>query len=620
MRYWQFIPFKNASDQGKESIRLSELIKQLISGDMNSELQCQLQDWQENPFNPHAVARMRYQAYMKAVVMRYLDNLIAWADQLFRSDRREAIEKAAVIYNEAADILGRKPEMIKRSGASIPLTFDTLDDANSNYDAGLKSLEVLVNLPNNLVMLNPADEQENSLARPSMLYFCIPHNKILLDYWDTVGIRLFRIHNSMNIDGEKRSLRLIDPPIDPALLVRAFAAGLDLNTILSDLFAPRPHYRFEAMIQFARNLCNSVKELGGELLSALEKRDAEALALLRSEQEIKLQEKVREVYKERLLESKESLKGLNESQKLIEMRRDYYQKLKKVSDKEQSQMDKLGGANTWSQTASGIQIAATASFLIPQIGTCGFNPTTETGGRNYGAAIEAAANLLRMRSAHLSHEASMYSIKAGHDRRWEEWKQQEKLAIQELKQMEKQVIAAEIRVAIAEYELSNHEQQMENSRESLEFMKSKFTNKELYDWMVGQLSELHFKAYQLAYDVTKQTEKAFQYDLADWKSQYIHFGHWDSLRKGLLAGKRLMSDLDTLEAAFKSKNKRYDEYDKEISLALLNPLSLIQLKQQGECYFELPEQLFDMDHVGQYMRRIKSVLSQFHASLDHIRM
>ena len=31
---------------------------------------------------------MRNEAYMKSVVMAYLDNLIAWGDQLFRQDTR----------------------------------------------------------------------------------------------------------------------------------------------------------------------------------------------------------------------------------------------------------------------------------------------------------------------------------------------------------------------------------------------------------------------------------------------------------------------------------------------------------------------------------------------------
>jgi hypothetical protein len=56
----------------------------------------------------------------------------------------------------------------------------------------------------------------------------VPRNDKLLSYWDTVADRLFKIRNSLNIQGIFRRLALFEPPIDPALLARAAAAGLDI--------------------------------------------------------------------------------------------------------------------------------------------------------------------------------------------------------------------------------------------------------------------------------------------------------------------------------------------------------------------------------------------------------
>ena len=50
---------------------------------------------------------------------------------------------------------------------------------------------------------------------------------------------------------------------------------------------------------------------------------------------------------------------------------------------------------------------------------------------------------------------------------------------------------------------------MENAREVEEFMRDKYTNQELYSWMVGQLSGVYFQAYQLAYETAKRAELAF---------------------------------------------------------------------------------------------------------------
>ena len=82
----------------------------------------------------------------------------------------------------------------------------------------------------------------------------------------------------MNIEGVVRQLALFEPPIDPALLVEAAAAGLDIGSVLADLNAPLPLYRFSVLLQKAIELCNEVKALGAALLAALEKKDAEALA------------------------------------------------------------------------------------------------------------------------------------------------------------------------------------------------------------------------------------------------------------------------------------------------------------------------------------------------------
>ncbi len=49
------------------------------------------------------------------------------------------------------------------------------------------------------------------------------------------------------------------------------------------------------------------------------------------------------------------------------------------------------------------------------------------------------------------------------------------------------------------------------------------------------------------------------------------------------------------------------EITKHISLRQVNPLALIQLKEQGVCEFNLAEELFDLDYPGQYKRRIKTV-------------
>ncbi|MBK7336324.1 MAG: hypothetical protein IPJ00_09195 [Saprospirales bacterium] len=173
--------------------------------------------------------------------------------------------------------------------------------------------------------------------------------------------------------------------------------------------------------------------------------------------------------------------------------------------------------------------------------------------------------------------------------------------------MEKQITGAQIRLALAEKELENHEMQMENTREVNDYMEHKFTNKELYDWMITQLAPIYFQSYQLAFDLAKKSEKAYCHELGIKDAKFIQFGYWDGLKKGLLSGDKLYHDLKRMEASFLEKNKREYELTKHISLAQLNPAALLELKYKGECFISIPEAVFDLDCPGHYMRRIKNV-------------
>jgi hypothetical protein len=62
-----------------------------------------------------------------------------------------------------------------------------------------------------------------------------------------------------------------------------------------------------------------------------------------------------------------------------------------------------------------------------------------------------------------------------------------------------------------------------------------------------------------------------------------------------------------LESAYLDQNRREYEIVKHVSLAELDPLALLSLRETGRCELELPEALFDLDYPGHYMRRLRSV-------------
>lgn len=599
-RFWRVKPFyKLAASPSKT---LTDLLQDA------ADLQKQVEAWQENPFKPYVVARLRLMAYMKAVVMKYIDNLIAWGDQLFRRETIESINEATQLYILAAQILGRRPEEIPSRTMPEIQTFNSIEQKLTDFLGAMVNIESYIS-PSGAPNTSPPS---GASSLGTMPLFCIPKNDKLLGYWSTVADRLFKIRHCMNIEGVVRQLPLFEPPIDPALLVRAAAAGVDISSALNDINATLPHYRFNVMLQKATELSSDVKVLGGALLSALEKRDAEALALLRSSHEIQLLNAVREIREQQISETTAALEGLRKSREVVNIRYEHYRDIEFISEWEGGSLGLLGTSLIFQALSTVTTITSSGASLVPTFtaGASGISSPVVTagyGGKNVADAAKRAAEAVQSLAATLNTAATMSSTYGSYWRRWDDWKLQEKSAHKELEQIDKQILAAEIRVATAGLELKNHDLQVENAKEVEAFMKDKYTNQELYDWMVGQISSIYFQSYQMAYDIAKRAERAFRHELGLPDSNFIQFGYWDSLKSGLLAGEKLHYDLKRMDVAYLDQNKREYEITKHISLVLHNPLALIALKETGQCEVELPEALFDADYPGHYMRRLKSV-------------
>ncbi|WP_221409160.1 Tc toxin subunit A-related protein, partial [Reichenbachiella versicolor] len=607
-RYWKFKPFH----EYMREFDIAGIIRKMGEDD---EFENQIEQWTDNPFMPHRIARLRTAAYMKSTVMKYLDNLIAWGDYLFTRDTIESLNEATQIYILASDILGEKPIRVTKKDTSSPQLLEDFLTDNVTYGSNpLVRIEAEIELLETRSEDKLKESKDNFNALNSSLAFCIAPNDKLLGYWDILADRLFKIRNCLNIEGVFRTLPLFQPPIDPALLVKADAAGISIGAVLDGLSGvASPHYRFRVLIQKAIELCNDVKGLGQGLLSVLEKKDSEEMSLLRASQEVNLLNATKEIKKQAIKESEESLASLKDSKSLAEKRKEYYSSREYMNHQEKQQLKKMDNAmklQLASQVTSliGAALASIPDFEAGIAGAFG-SPfvTVKAGGSSAFNSMTAASQVLQALSSIQSHKASVAGIKGGYDRRRDDWEFQAEQASMEIPQIEKQITAAEIRLAMTERELENHDIQIKQSEEAESFMKSKFTNRELYNWMITQTSKLYFQSYQLAVDVARMAERAYARELGVNNPAFVQYGHWDSMRKGLLAGERLQADLRRMEIAYLEQNKREYEITKNIPLSMLSPIQLEQLRTTGTADFHIPEVMFDLDFPGQYKRRIKSV-------------
>ena len=287
-RFWKFLRFR----QETKPEFLDEMLAALNTGgdpDLKERIERSIKAWREKPFNPHVVARTRYLAYQMNVVMKYIDNLVAWGDSLFRQDTIETLNEATQLYVFASNILGVKPQAIPPRHKKTPKSFAQLKTIGLD-DFGNAMVQMENEFPYNTLGGSAASDDGSSavFGIGRALYFCVPQNDVLLGYWDLVADRLYKIRHCMNIEGVVRQLALFDPPIDPGMLVKAAAAGLDIASIVNNINQPLSNIRGPQLLQKAMEICNEVKSLGSALLSAIEKGENERLAALRQQNELRL--------------------------------------------------------------------------------------------------------------------------------------------------------------------------------------------------------------------------------------------------------------------------------------------------------------------------------------------
>lgn len=618
-RFWRVKPFYEAKplstlledledlaeDEWTEEHRnLNTLIGARPDRPVSESFVDQIAAWRDEPFDPHLIAQLRPSAYQKLVFIRYVENLLAWADQLFIRDTLESTNEATNLYLLAQDLLGPRPVTVDRH----------LTTAGKSY-----SQLALDELSNAIVTepLGPLLKPGTRARREPMptvwrhLYFCVPANDKILGLWDLVEDRLFKLRNALNIEGIERALPLFAPPIDPALLVRAAAAGVDVSAVLNDVGVSPGPYRFTTYLAKAIELAQVVASYGQAYLTALEKLDGEALQNLRMSQEVALQETILEVRKAQVQAAMAEITALTHQRAPVQHRLDFYSGRAKISGAEALAMASTTIARLFSRKAEEKRDEATALALLPSfgLGISGWaaSPvsTLEIGGPFWVKFAEMAASGHQMAANESAYTANVASTTASYDLRWDEWKREEKALAAELTAIDKQVAAAELRLAVARAELAATEKQIAQSKEVADFMLRKFTNDQLYEWMKGQLRALHWQAYDLAYKTAKRAERAYQIERAD-DASFILFGYWDAPRQGLLAGETLLEALRNLEATYYTENKRDLEITKHVSLAKHAPEELLKLRETGTASFRLNEDDFDRDYLTHYLRRIKT--------------
>jgi hypothetical protein len=528
--------------------------------------------YHNDPFDPHALSRLRPVSYEKAVVTDYVNNLVDWGDSLFRAYTRETLTEAELLYVSARDILGRRPA--KAGNALLP--------ADSSYGKLNHSQEFMVD-PN------------ASAAHP---YFGIPENDAAVAAFDRVDDRLAKLRAGLNIDGVRQDLPLFDPPLDPTALVREFATAGGQTTKPPGAL----YFRFSVVIEKAKSAAAATAELGSALLAALEKKDGTQLERLSLTQESQVMDLSLGLKRSQVEAAAYSVRHLTLARASAERRRVHYDELLRTPLKyESDQLSDLKEAQDFSSAAGVLHSLASAARLTPQLGS----PFAMTyGGEQIGAAFEAGGAVAGLLADRARVSSELNSIHAGNRRRDQDWTLLRDQAADEADQLDEQLGAAQAGLDAAKRDYSLTQRQLAHAKQRDAFARSRFTSLELYQWNAGRLSALMRDAHQAALGVAVQAELAFQFETGS-KWSVIDASGWDDLRRGLLSGETLRVQLEQLEGKYVAENRRGLQIQK--TLCLSTQPKWKDLLSSGSMEFEISKDDLDKDFPGHKCRRIRSV-------------
>lgn len=649
-RCWRFSPFKDVATNRVDTAE--DILKNLTpSSGAESAMQVGILEWRKNPFTAHAIARSRPSAYMKRIVMKYIEILIADGDQYFRQNTLETIPFAIQRYIEASQVFGATPRPVPNLAKSKPVSYADLETTLNDFSNAAFDMEL--DFP---YYSNPAQRGGGGMTSSYPLtgilkstYFCVPTNPKLLELGALINDRLFKIRNCQDINGVTRSLSLFEPPLDPGMIIRAVSRGMSLAALLNDSVGPMPNFRFVALLEKALDMCAELKNMGASFLAIRETKDAEGLAALQSRQESIMQKMTMDMKRLAITEIEKSITELQETRRGQETRLRFFlaltgddgkgvpgensawddivQSIEKpttddlrLSSNEKLEMSKNASAFQLSSKAIALDSSAAIIRAIPDITMnaepLGVGTTMGAVTVNISDALAMSAGVMRAVAQMDIDVGARAARKAELINQLQERRMEANVAGRDIKVTDKQIETMRVRLAICEEDVKQQRQLIAHAAETSEYLRNKYTSEQLYAWMESQIRTLFYQTFLLANDLAKKAQKVYRFERSADTVEYVEQSYWDSSRDGLLSGESLHLALKRMEAAYMEKRGHDFEITKNISIRQFQPLALLTLRETGVAEFSIPEMIFDFDFPGHYFRRIKTVNVTISSSTD----
>jgi hypothetical protein len=447
--------------------------------------------------------------------------------------------------------------------------------------------------------------------------FCMPSNPVYQALRLKGNLELYKIFNCRNIAGMLRELNVYPAATDSVTGIPIIGANGNLSTPAINNFAPS-QYRFRVLIERAKQIAAQAQQMESLFLAALEKEDAANYEILRAKQDLETAKATIKLQDLRITQAQDE-RGIADIQlNKATFIQGHYNNLiaSGLLDFEQRSLDNLQFAEILQYIAAGLSIASSV---------VSFNAATLSGLAVGSAASNIAQGLGSLASASsstagaLSTQSSILATLASYRRREQEWQFQSQLANFDISLANQQIKISEDNVRIVTQEREIAVLNTTHAENTLDFLKNKFTNAELYNFMGNVLERSYSYMLNLSTAIARTAENQLYFERQERSGPFILDDYWvtpptgasttatTTDRRGLTGSARLVVDITRLDQYAFDTAKRKLQMTKLISLAQNFPSEFQQFRETGVMNFELTNKLFDYDFPGHYLRLINTV-------------
>lgn len=460
--------------------------------------------------------------------------------------------------------------------------------------------------------------------------FCVPPDPVYSWMSMSAQLSLFKIRNCMNIAGMKQELSPYSAPTDSTTGLPSI--GSNGQIVMPGINPISPTiYRYETIIARAKQITGMAQQVESAYLSAMANFDQESYNIMKAKQDLalskatvtlkQLQAKVASDQVDLAnLQKQKSEAQIEQLDGMINSGLNQYEKQMVIAYQLIATMQVV--SDTLSTTASSISnMAMTTGQIVAGVADSVAIPVAFALDLT-AAIVNSQASIIRASEYTTQAAVNIDSVMASQARRVQEWDFQKAMAQQDVKIGTEQITIAQDGVRVASQDTAIANLQQQNNQDTVNFLNTKFTNVDLYNWMSKILGQVYGYFLQEATNIAKMAQNQLAFERQEIAQRFIQDDYWETPvdnntiqrpgtsspdRRGLTGSARLQEDITKLDDYAFMTDKFKLQITKTFSMLMLAPMDFETFKSTGVLNFATLMDYFDQDYPGHYLRLIKAV-------------